>query len=350
MRRLLTLTLLLAATQAFAGGFSLIGTSTGFTSASGGGTANVELRCAELSTSCLMSEPLNTNGYVWTQPGQIVDPRGTSSTCVSTGGGNYSADVDFADSEGAGYKEATEVRWGACAYTSPLAVTDPSVGLPGTASGINYVMKADVGSAIMDSNNFPSGNKRLCMRHYKKFSPNFAGFQVCGADKLMEVWAGQTSIQLSEHGDIMRFEMSAFSNWSAWDGATFENKSTLPSAMYVTDCQSNWCRFEMCIETTDADIKTLTNVTLDWSITQVGIGSPKTGGRTLFLGSEITGGLSSFQPWLNYRDNFGVDPRNCQDLDPSSWGYTLISHIAKAGWTTASGQTIGPAYEIEGGP
>lgn len=313
-------------------GVAFSGSGRGSAASGGGGGGVAEARCAELGSSCLMSEPLNTATY----------------NCVSNV-------VDFADSEGAGAKEATaglaSASATACGKNDPVASSVSDVDLPTGTSTISYVMKAGLKEVKMIDNTFSgvSGLKRYCMRHYRKFSssPAFATFQTCGGDKGLEIWSSSSTLfQYNEHGDPAHLFSSDLGAWSSGDAA---NHDTTPPDIFLTDCTDNWCRIELCLSTTDADIRNLTNVTVTAYAAQVGVASPKSASTTpRFIGSSSFGGMNGNWPYVTYRHDFGNN-ETCASEDAAEWGYSYYTHVMTAGWTTDSGQTIGAACEVEGG-
>ena len=279
-----------------------------------------ELRCVELGESCVASEPMNTNNYQVNCSGQ--------------------ADIDFADSEGPGSKEMTRA-YTRCDRQSAVSTSVSDVGLPSGTSQIDWVMRVDPDGAnnvAHAGSSVPSGNRRLCQRVYRKFSPNYRGFIGCGANKQQEFWSSQsTIIQLSDG-------RGTTGSIGLWAGAMTWGGSWLPSSGSIshTDCDNNWCRQEICISS-GQDIRDLRNVSLEGYITQVGVPNPKRieYSKTLVGNDRLGGTLGELWTTTGYRES-------CSGSSAAEVGHHYVSHAMIAAWSTDSGQFVGAAPEVEG--
>lgn len=308
----------------------------------------VEAKCTQFGANCLMSEPLNTNVY---QPvdvtGQAPGQERACAQYTPPGGQTVWPDIDFGDSEGSGRKEATRALID-CRANTPIATSGgpADVSLPAASSGINYVMYSNASTNITIDSHFGTGNKRICGRQYLKFSTDYVYSNVCAADKLMETWqVAGTSIQMVEWENNHDFQMWA----GPWTNPI--SNSWFSPRMSATLCVSNWCRLEMCISTTDSDVRNGTNITVEGYVTQVGVASPESRYQSNFLGNSNfcdptchTSSLAEFWTYVTYRNDIQGQCRG----DVSSYGHRYESLLMTAGWTTNSGQTIGCASEMEG--
>ncbi len=309
----------------------------------GGGGAGIEARCTELGANCIASEPMNTPTF--------TSSVGGDSSCTP----GLSESVDFDDSTGA--KELGHVLHGCGGVRMVPATGDAAV--PNSSGPITHVMKlvpsTDTNGATWMAKSLASGGyKRACMRVYRKHSSPFAGFNACGAHKIQEMWwGGATTLQTTDYGGrigiaaLGSIQEGNYGSLCTGDGTPYQccfgpgdgcygQELRGNARVYVSNCTSNWCRFEMCVSA--ADLNTGTGISVDGVIRQVGVASPIIQTTPPFFTGNGAGGGLQLQILNDYRQSCttGTD-------------YTYSTHGMVAAWTTDTGQTIGAACEVEGG-
>ena len=274
-----------------------------------------EQRCTELGSNCDCSEPLGGSFSVTDIGGSWLTNPDNSVGDLQCG----NSTGDFFD----GNKDPN-------IYLTNV----PASGMP-AGSSVTEVYRWSATTGIMTgsgrTDKVTSTTRRLCQRVYMKFSSDFSRWTDCN-NKIMEmVWHNNGSIQSStsaQDSPILLRVTETFPN------SDFGNHFPGPDQIGIDQCITTWCRIELCVS---GNIQAGTNMTADFyvSTTDGQLQASKTG---ISLGDTGTGTLYLLWPLNIFREPaFGT----CQ-------GYRELSHVMQASWDTDSGQTIGPAYEIEG--
>lgn len=294
-----------------------------------------EQRCIELSTNCICSEPLNTNSY---------------SLAAGTNWAWNPADTTTKECavEGAqgGIIDDSSFRY--AAVSSGEAITNLPVAHTNT-----WVLRTFDGSGgQFAGTHFPSNTPtaRISLRGYRYYSNGYQfepdGSVCLNTGKLMQM--GIPGPIIVEYSHFHSYAWNTSSPWSpsgdcCWYGpgdSAFQNQNL--SAM-----RGKWFRYELVVRNTITTGTTIVelyrkNVTdngpnqkiLDTTAVTnqpVGVNWSSTFATTLSPGSTVD------ELWFNLFRN-----GTCA-------GFTALSHIMAAAWSTDAGQFIGPAYEIEGG-
>lgn len=173
-----------------------------------------------------------------------------------------------------------------------------------------------------------SGDKRICVRYYARFSPGFsAKTGTCEREKVQELRPGMTpQFQNEVSGSGFNIFMSVGENLS----------SAGPNYRVDPDCVGKWCRLEMCWGAVSGNLRDGGTGLPDAWVQPVDGSSPE---QHLALASgtpvSFTGNWTG--AWIANLYNQG----NCA----SNTRY--ISHAIQATWPTNAGQRIGAAYEVE---
>lgn len=311
----------------------------------GGGAGAEELRCQALGTVCACSEPLTSTGFtrgaespagsgkVWLNPSDA-----STKQCGQTSGFSwYYDDVLFINTSAAMPAGSTvQTVW---------RDTNNGGGAAGNASALT-------GSPVRAT------TKKLCVRHYVKFSSDYDAFAAggCWANKqaMFPYYNGYTRqalVQLSDGQNYGNIQL-----WARyWDdlvnpsGGEWLPQTEVNGGADVDDCRGTWCRQEICLYATGYnDAQPPAAVSTDvatgrglWAIgyTQVAQSTRRTTYGPYYLGNSTGGTLVSPEIYSGYREG------TCD-------GYREISHAMQAEWDTNPGVDvwIGAASEIEGTP
>lgn len=305
----------------------------------------VEQRCTEIdgqpNAQCDCSEPLDTATYTRT---------------VNQCGSAYLMDPD--DSEGVGAKECGTLCNGSRqeggahdpdVYSHFVAPTGMPVGA--TVGNVfdwtqpNPNEGSDAIKGRMDL--ITSATRRVCMRYYMqdKSTVNW-GTQPCPPEdpsnsgfKLMQfLYLGELQVSMGgAYGSGFGFWVEGGSHgFSGPDAGDFfpswDSNPPTSAALRPEDCFNEWCIIELCVA---GNVQAGTNLTADYHHRNMS-GTHHYDKIGIQIGNSNAGsGITDIQPLMLYGDRCTVGRR--------------FSHVMQASWDNDAGQTIGPAYEIEGG-
>ncbi len=278
--------------------------------------AQVEQRCTELGANCACSETLDTTSYTTSNNGAFINP-GNSTTKQCGNNGAF-------------------ILSGTNAATSYLAFQDET-GMP-AGNTVSKVWRFawpnnTVGHGADAYGSITSATRRMCNRFYYKLSSDFNGWTSCN-DKYMDITYGASTCEM-QIADLNRVTLTNYPCFSN----PVDGQNIYPASGGVTraDCMNNWCRIEQCVA---GNVQAGTGLTSSFSITQVGVANPKSySSGPLNVGNAPGAINQEIRAMMLYREPFAG----------SCTGSRSFSHFMQGVWNTDSAQTIGPAYEIEGG-
>lgn len=273
-----------------------------------------EQRCNELGGSCICSEPFNAGSFETYQCDRrsCMDPSDTNAKECS---GEFQHGYSWYGGD------ALEV----------VATPGTSESLP-PGNTVDYVWRShDKGNKVhhvMHKGGVNASTRRICTRHYFKTSPDYNdGEGSCTNRKHIDFakGGGTRVFFVRDQGPGYRLEMPGYRSapGNVWGVGDLAN----------ADCRTGWCRVELCI---DGDVLNLRGLSVDGYIQQVG-GPKRAEFPRKFIG-DAPGGGGYADSWLL---NMYREGSSCR-------GWREFSHVMFAGWTTAAGQSIGPACEMEG--
>jgi hypothetical protein len=182
-----------------------------------------------------------------------------------------------------------------------------------------------------------SGQKRLCVRYYAKFSQDFHSYDTapnCTREKIQELQVRPTSgaqFQSEVQGNPDSFHIF----WSIGENLTRSGADYGPN-----NCVNNWCRLEMCFGAVTGDIPGGgTGLPEAW-VQPIDGSSPE---NHYYLAS---GTPQAFRGPT--ADTYGAWIINAYNQDNCSANVRYISYAMAASWGTNNGQRIGAAPEVEG--
>lgn len=279
-----------------------------------------ETRCEELGESCLCSETLNVGAYASYACDRrpCANPEGSHSKQCS---GEF----------GAGYawygEDALEV------------VETPGTG-EALQSGnlVDYVWRSHSTAGVhhlTHHGGVTADTRRVCTRHYFRTSPDYNdGTLECSNRKHTDflIGGGARVFFVRDQGPSYRLEMPGYSESEVRRTRGEPSNTWGVGDLDQEDCTHGWCRVELCVE---GDILDLRGLSVEGYVQQVGTAKRVDFPKKLIGDAPRSGGL-----WGSWLLNMYREGESCT-------GWREFSHVMFAGWDTASGQTIGPAYEFE---
>lgn len=307
--------------------------------------SNGENHCDDLGSICICSEPLDTTSFTtvftdYDNPGDT-----TSKQCTHE---DIPSNIGFAV-----YKTSQ--------LTTPAASSLPAGNTVGHVWRLTPAGASTVGTGV-GYITIPSGTKRFCVRHYVKFSPDYADNN-CGLGKFTDSkWAAASpNFQLLTGTNGLPSNGEAFSCADSSEGINCAMTHDLAPA----DIIGEWTRVEMCLEHTagfgsgsSGDVyvegywtaitgaKAGHSTTVDYSVlkSSITLGFPDTF-RMIARAFRGDDNLTCCEPGHE-------DATDCltHRTHPSVTAYREYSHAMLAAWTFQQrGLFIGAASEIEGG-
>ena len=258
-----------------------------------------EQRCTELGSVCVCSEPLNVN-QSWPADTFIDPSDSTTKPCPGQGNNNKSV------------------------YLKNGGASVSAFGFP-SGSSVQWVLRVDGGGiANITGQDMAFSVGTLCVRLYQRFSTDFPVPLDPMRAKLQE---------LSEANLLHQMQWDPFDvdGRGRVEVVGFDVSQNVPytgQEVILSDCQSSWCRMEICIEKPDSS-------TFFAKARIVVLDTGKTMDFTSNTGNANTINITT--PWIGnlFRQN-------------SSQGFRYVSYGMQAYWPSGTGQWIGPASEIEG--
>lgn len=299
-----------------------------------------ELRCTELGSNCVCSEPMNVNDGAAVQVGWNPSDSVTKECHYSSG-----SETGFLG--GAAGVSADRLN--------PKATSSLSYGGPAPPS---YVIEMLEGYNNLRVQDIGTSEKRHCARWYERFGNQF----ICSVDDEFGPGCGlgpygvggkmfdSTDTAGGNTGNQLLIAATTASNQHCGgpgycgpfrmdiDGDNVEgNLPSIGPDKCRADSSGNggWCRIEQCIESTDGTtIRSPGNRRYTVRVTPLANPSAQ---ETIATPSIHYNTGTNYWKFNNWNDQEGERAR------------LEVSYYMDAGWNTAAGQWIGPAYEIEGG-
>jgi len=293
-----------------------------------------ELRCIELGSNCIASEPLNTDTFVQ-DVNAYWNPADTTTKEMSLVGGFPGACI-----------EENGFATGHIAETSGEMFT----ALPKISPSIKFLLRTANGGGNFLGHSFPASapTARASMRWYMYFSPTFqfSGGSCLNSGKMFELGETATVLVWSTGGGG-----HLMYSWGAWNPTPqpFDCCVTGPGGdvpFNAAAMNGKWWRFEIVVRnrlpTGSVTViqtyrKNVTDDLPEQLILDTSIPTSQAVGNQWDVTQATT-----LKP-LARVDRFAVTDWR----DGACSGYHGITHILAAAWDTDAGQRIGAATEIE---
>ena len=290
-----------------------------------------EQRCAEIGRNCICSETLDVVQSL--PPERFINPiNSTTKECSAHQSGN-----------------SVFLRRGGTTPTSAFMPGDSAVQRVWAYEGHG------VANVRGNPSSITSSTRRECFRSYQRFSSDFSLTVVgptcepghraypdcCERNKGMDINAPFGHIQMEEHD--FGFVITWIVRNASGQAIRSLNLAHSGPRLKITDCQTSWCSFEVCIA---GDLARGRNVYAEGRVVQL-----STGRSTYYFDPDgpvpqTVGGTDHTRMFLlnlfrQFNSNIPGENHACR-------GTRYFSHVMQAQWDNDDGQWIGPAYEIEG--
>jgi hypothetical protein len=288
-----------------------------------------ELRCTELGSNCIASEPLNTNTFVENTSSYFNPADTTTKQMTLIGGGFPGACV-----EEAGFAKGHQSDTSGEMFNA----------LPNRSPSIQFLLRTANGGGGFLGHELPASapTARVAFRWYMYFSPTFQfnGGGCLNSGKMFELGETATPLVWTSNGTHTMY------GWNGWT-PTLDCCVVGPGGSFPynpTTMNGKWWRFEVVVRntlTTGGTIiqtfrKNVTDNLPEQKILDTSIATKQP------VGDQWSGGMLTPRTKMT---RFAVTTWR----DGTCGGYHGVTHMLAAAWDTDAGQRIGPATEIEGG-